>query len=91
MRCGDLIKCSRCHKKIDVCDKKCSHCGLNITLDVYFHRKGLSRLKSRSRMSGTPGSTKGLHCQATLMERYFARKSRSYKNAGYITWSKSHK
>lgn len=34
----------------------------------------------------TPGRVKGLNCQATPMEKFMAKCSRSYKHREYGTW-----
>ncbi len=40
----------------------------------------------RGKGSETPGSTKGERCQASYLQRHFARKSRAYKTIGYVEW-----
>ena len=42
--------------------------------------------RKRLRGSQTPGSQKTLACQATALERFFAKRSRSYKHQGYAEW-----
>ena len=46
--------------------------------------------RSKGRSSSTPGRSKGLNCQATPDERFFAKKSRSYKYPGYEEWCKKY-
>lgn len=41
--------------------------------------------KNRVR-SQTPGKQKGINCQATVLDRFFAKTSRSYKHKGYAAW-----
>ena len=38
--------------------------------------------------SSTPGYTKGEHCQASSMDRYFCNRNRSYRHQAYAAWSK---
>ena len=38
--------------------------------------------------SQTPGSKKGASCQATAIEKWMARASRSYKDPRYSQWCK---
>jgi hypothetical protein len=48
------------------------------------------RDKRKGKKSQTPGKMKSLNCQATPLERYIARRNRSYKHPGYSTWCASH-
>lgn len=43
---------------------------------------------SRGKGSQTPGRTKGESCQADYRKRYFATRSRSYKDVKYGEWCK---
>lgn len=36
--------------------------------------------------SRTPGKLKGESCQASPLDRTYAKRSRSYKMRGYLTW-----
>ena len=36
--------------------------------------------------SQTPGKTKSSRCQADYMDKFFAKRSRSYKHPGYSDW-----
>jgi len=42
--------------------------------------------RKRARGNQTPGSTKGKRCQATAIDRYMAKSSRSYKHKDYPAW-----
>lgn len=43
--------------------------------------------KRKNRQKGqTAGKTKGANCQATALERYMAKTSRSYKHPLYSHW-----
>ena len=44
-----------------------------------------NRDRKKSVRSNTPGSTKGENCKATPFARFCAKRSRSYKHAGYPT------
>lgn len=48
------------------------------------------RRNKKKKKSQTSGSQKGLSCQATSLERYMAKKNRSYKHDGYENWCNSH-
>lgn len=48
---------------------------------------GAKRKKKQRNASRTPGKQKTLACQATQLERFFAKRSRSYKHAGYWEWA----
>lgn len=52
-------------------------------IDFNWKRKKNRKLKMVSR---TPGSQKGERCQAKPLQRYMAKKSRSYKHHSYRTW-----
>lgn len=41
--------------------------------------------RKERRQSHTPGNTKGVRCQATSLERYIARRNRSYKHPVYAS------
>jgi hypothetical protein len=44
-------------------------------------------LKAKNHVKGhTPGSTKGISCKASNLQRYMAKTSRSYKHPDYKTW-----
>jgi len=44
-------------------------------------------LRKRTRFSRTPGRQKVLSCQATIMDRTFSKRNRSYKLPGYAAWA----
>lgn len=45
------------------------------------------KLQKKGKGSQTPGKAKGANCQATPEDRYFAKRSRSYKDEkGYHDW-----
>ena len=46
--------------------------------------------EKRRQQSQTTGKQKGVHCQATPIERYMAKRNRSWKHQEYETWSESH-
>lgn len=43
-------------------------------------------LKKRRKGSQTPGKTKGVTCKADAMDKYMAKRSRSYKHPLYSAW-----
>lgn len=47
---------------------------------------GNKRKKHRGKPSHTPGKLKGENCKASPMDRFYAKRSRSYKSKGYATW-----
>ena len=42
--------------------------------------------RKRSRGSSTPGSTKTKQCQTTVLKKYLAGRSRSYKHPQFTNW-----
>jgi hypothetical protein len=44
----------------------------------------------KRKASRTAGIMKNENCKASPLERYMARRSRSYKHRDYAQWSKSH-
>ena len=42
--------------------------------------------KSNRDKKQTPGKQKGLNCQATVLEKYMAKRNRSYKDPKYGRW-----
>lgn len=48
-----------------------------------------NKIQKKHKGSQTPGKTKGGTCQATAMDRYFAKSSRSYKHPDYGKWCKA--
>lgn len=45
-------------------------------------------LKKRRKGSQTPGSTKGVTCKADTLDKFMAKRSRSYKHPLYGDWCK---
>jgi len=45
-------------------------------------------LKKRRKGSQTPGKTKGETCKADAMDKFMAKRSRSYKHPLYAQWCK---
>uniref|UniRef100_A0A6H1ZAT5 Uncharacterized protein n=1 Tax=viral metagenome TaxID=1070528 RepID=A0A6H1ZAT5_9ZZZZ len=54
-----------------------------MTMGFDWRRK---QTQGRNRGSQTPGRTKVLSCHASPLERYFAKRNRSYKHIGYEDW-----
>jgi hypothetical protein len=50
-----------------------------------------TKLEKLRRKAQTPGKQKGAHCQASSLERYIAKRNRSYKHLLYEQWSETHK
>ena len=46
-------------------------------------------ISKKKKGSQTPGSVKGPSCQADWRKKYYATRSRSYKDSGYSDWCKS--
>lgn len=44
------------------------------------------QMRKKARGSQTPGRQKGESCQASSLDRYMAKSSRSYKHKGYGVW-----
>ncbi len=51
-----------------------------------YHRE----FKKGRHSSSTPGKTKVESCQASSLDKFFAKCSRSVRHIGYATWSKNH-
>ncbi len=45
---------------------------------------GLRKIKAKG--SSTPGKVKGQNCQATPLQKSFAKRAKSYKWQGYDEW-----
>lgn len=45
-------------------------------------------VKKSNKGSRTPGRTKGESCQADAFKKVMAKRSRSYKTAGYSEWNR---
>lgn len=43
-------------------------------------------ISKTSKASRTPGKAKGANCQSTVLERYMAKRNRSYKHPSYSLW-----
>jgi hypothetical protein len=52
-------------------------------------RSKVDKKKANRHKGQTSGRTKGATCQASLLDRFFCRCSRSYKHPGYNTWVKA--
>jgi hypothetical protein len=48
-----------------------------------------AKIIKRGKGSQTPGKTKGESCQADYRKRYYASKSRSYKDIKYGEWCRA--
>jgi hypothetical protein len=48
--------------------------------------KGWRKNKNASRKSSTPGKLKGENCQASSLDRFYAKYSRAHKHPGYGDW-----
>lgn len=46
------------------------------------------KIEKKNRGSQTPGKSKVESCQADVMKKYMAKRSRSYKHSGYADWCK---
>ncbi len=48
------------------------------------------KVRKKGKQSQTPGRTKGPNCQASMLSRYMASRSRSYKDREYSRWAEMH-
>jgi hypothetical protein len=48
----------------------------------------MKEIRKRGKRSVTAGKDKAEFCQATQLDKYMARSSRSYKHPGYSDWCK---
>lgn len=46
----------------------------------------INSIKKRGKGSHTPGKAKGEKCMASVVDKYMAKRSRSYKDKDYSKW-----